>query len=184
MTARAELGIVQAPQIDSALAEPGLSFDDAFRRFAPYVARVGMRILGHGDELDDLVQDVFLAAHRGLWRLRDAGAMKGWLATVTVRLARRRLRARKVRAFFGLGNPVETERAVDTRAAPDECALLASIYRILEGVPTERRIAWVLHRIEGEPLEQVARMCGCSLATAKRRIAATQETIQAAVSHA
>jgi RNA polymerase sigma-70 factor (ECF subfamily) len=103
---------------------------------------------------------------------------------VTVRVARRRLRARRVRLFFGLERSIEYERAVDPRAAPDECALLAKVYRVLEGVPAEKRIAWSLHRIEGEPLERVAELCGCSLATAKRRIAAANEVIQKAVSHA
>lgn len=158
-----------------------LGFDEAFRRFAPYVARVGTRILGRTDDLQDLVQDVFLAAHKGMWRLRDAGATKGWLATVTVRIARRKLRAAKVRAFFGFGKTPETDQAIDPGASPEDRALLSSIYRVLEGVPAEQRIAWALHRIEGESLERVAEMTDCSLATVKRRIAAAQGVLQTAV---
>ena len=64
------------------------------------VARIASRILGRdNEEVDDLVQDVFAEAATGLARLRDtsAGSLKGWLATVTVRVATRRLRARRLR---------------------------------------------------------------------------------------
>ena len=40
------------------------------------------------------------------------------------------------------------------------------------------RVAWTLNYVEGETLEEVARLCGCSLATAKRRIAAAQRFIE------
>ena len=38
-------------------------------------------------------------------------------------------------------------------------------------LPADRRIAWMLRRVEGLALAEVASACNCSLATAKRRIA-------------
>ena len=73
---------------------------DLFLRYAPYVAKIGFKLLGRDDELDDLVQDVFIEAHRGLAQLRTAEAAKGWLARITVRRAVRRLRRQRLRAFF------------------------------------------------------------------------------------
>ena len=46
------------------------------------------------NEVDDLVQDVFVEVLRGLKRLREPAAFKGWLAQITVRTATRRLRQR------------------------------------------------------------------------------------------
>ena len=43
----------------------------------------------------------------------------------------------------------------------------------------DQRLAWSLRYVEGEKLEQVAEHCGCSLATAKRRISAAHARIQA-----
>src|SRR4051812_49898973 len=74
----------------------------AFRLYARYVAAIALRLLGRDDEVDDVVQEVFLSAAGGLGRLRDPEALKGWLATVTVRLAGRRLRARRMRAWLHL----------------------------------------------------------------------------------
>jgi RNA polymerase sigma-70 factor (ECF subfamily) len=44
-------------------------------------------------------------------------------------------------------------------------------------LPTAERIAWSLRTIEGLTLPAVAAACGCSLATAKRRIAAARAAI-------
>jgi hypothetical protein len=55
-------------------------------------------------------------------------------------------------------------------------------HRVLDGMPANQRIAWSLRHIEGEPLENVASLAGCSLATAKRRIAAAAAHIEGAFS--
>src|SRR3954466_3911006 len=81
---------------------PAPSLDEAFRAHSRYVAALGLKILGRPDEVDDLVQDVFLAARRGLASLRHDSAARAWLATVAVRLAFRRLRRRRLRGFVGL----------------------------------------------------------------------------------
>src|SRR3954468_824205 len=83
-------------------AEVPLTLDAAFRAHAGFVASVALRVLGRSSEVDDLVQDVFLHVQRGLHALRDPNALRGWLAVVTARLARRRLRGRRVKLWLGL----------------------------------------------------------------------------------
>ena len=56
--------------------------------------------------------------------------------------------------------------------------MLRQLFRILGELPVELRIAWTLRHMHEEPLEAVAELAGCSLATAKRRIAAAQQRIQ------
>jgi RNA polymerase sigma-70 factor (ECF subfamily) len=157
-----------------------LDLETLFRRYASYVAAIAHRLLGRDDDVDDTVQEVFLAAVRGVATLRDPAAVKGWLARVTVRTARQRLRKRSFRRLVGLDEPAVYEKVADSGASAEERALLARVYRVLEGIPANQRIAWVLRHVEGEPLENVASLSGCSLATAKRRIAAAAETIHGA----
>jgi len=156
------------------LAPPLQDLDGLFRAHASYVARVVVRLLGRDDEVDDVVQDVFLDAISGLASLREEAAIRGWLATVAARKVARRLRKRKLRAWLRF----ETERTYEDVAAPgasqEERTLLAQVYQLLDELPVHDRLAWSLRHIEGEPLERVALMCGCSLATAKRRIGAAQ----------
>ena len=155
--------------------------DAVFRRFAPYVAKIGARLLGRSDEVDDLVQDVFVDAIGGLRKLRDRAAIRGWLATVAVRHARRRLRKRALWSLLGLDRGADLEDLVDGSCSPEARAEVLLVYRALDTVAADARIAWMLFTVEGHGLDEVAVMCGFSRATAHRRITAAQTAVEAAL---
>lgn len=170
-----------APQIPLRLVPPdenGPVLERYYRRYGPYVAAVILRLGGRPWELDDLIQDVFVEAAGGIDRLRQHEAIKGWLATIAVRVVRKRLRMRRVRRFFGLDDLSEQEVPVDSAASPVDKLLLRAVFRILDELPVEERLAFCLHHLEGEKLETVARLCGCSCATAKRRIARARRAVE------
>src|SRR5262245_13676395 len=101
-----------------AAAEPTL--DDAFRAHARFVASVALRVLGRPSEVDDLVQDVFLCVLHRLGDLRDPVALRGWLAVITARMARRRLRSRRMKQWPRLGGDRDSaERAETAATTPD-----------------------------------------------------------------
>jgi RNA polymerase sigma-70 factor (ECF subfamily) len=158
-------------------ADAAPTFEEVFHRYAPYVAKIGYRLLGRDGEVDDLVQDVFMAAHRGLSGLREPEAIRGWLATVTVRKAQRRLRRRKVWKFLQLDSEPAYEQVVAPDASPEQQAILGAVYRVLDQLPTNQRVAWTIRHVQGETLERTATLCNCSLATVKRRIKAAHELI-------
>jgi RNA polymerase sigma-70 factor, ECF subfamily len=166
-----------------AMNQSAFDLSGLFRRYSRYVASVAWKLTGRDDEVDDVVQEVFLAAMRGLGQLREPEAVKAWLATVTVRIARRRLWKRRVMGMLGLDQAPSYEKLAAPDAAPDESALVACVYRLLDEQPVGERLAWTLRHVEGEPLERVAELCGCSLATAKRRIAAVQRRLQKELGH-
>jgi RNA polymerase sigma-70 factor (ECF subfamily) len=139
---------------------PAQDLEALFRRYSRYVAAVALRLLGRDDEIDDVVQEVFLAALRGLGQLREAEAVKAWLATVTVRVARRKLWRRRVRDIIGRHfddrEAPDYERMAAEGATPEERALVAGVYKLLDAQPVRERLAWTLRHVEGEPLERVA----------------------------
>lgn len=65
---------------------------------------------------------------------------------------------------------------------PADRLLLARLYSVLDELPVSERVAWVLHHVEGETLPVVARQCGCSLATVKRRIGRAQAKVEGRLS--
>ena len=158
------------------------SDEELYRRFSAHVARIGFRLLGREDEVDDLVQDVFMVAFKQREQIRDPWAIRGWLSTITVRMARKRLRLRRLRTFVGLDAP-QALALSQPGISPEEETTLQRVYALLDQVSVERRLAWTLRYVEGERLEQVAARCGCSLATAKRRIASTHHFLQSELEH-
>ena len=151
---------------------------ELFEQYSAYVAGLGYGLLGRDMEVDDLVQDVFLATVEGLASVRSPGALKGWLATLTVRMARRRLYRRKLVSFLGFDDADEAAHVPAKGARQDDVLLLRQVYETLDDAAVEDRVAWVLSNVEREPLDTVATLCGCSLATVKRRIARAQTLIE------
>lgn len=154
-----------------------------FDRYAPYVAVIATRVLGRADEIEDLVQEVFVIVVAGVEQVRNPDAIKGWLATVTVRLAMQRLRWRRLRGWLRLDGRQTYDELADPALSGEERAAVACIYRLLDRFPPAHRTAWLLHHGEGMRAAEVAVVCGCSPATAKRWIAAVNEKIRRSILH-
>jgi RNA polymerase sigma-70 factor, ECF subfamily len=151
-----------------------LDFDEVFRRYAPYVGAIVLQLIGRPGDVDDVVQDVFIQAHRGLSKLRDAESVRPWLRRIAVRRSRRWLRKRWVRRWFGESDVDVQAELVDASAGPEERAQVAHVHRTLEKMPRDERIVWVLRIVEGETLESIAELLGCSVSTVQRRLRAAQ----------
>ena len=157
---------------------------ELYTEYARFVAWFASRLLPRQDEVEDVVQEVFVIAAQHLDDLSDPPKIRGWLKTVTLRRAGRLLRWKRVRARFGIARdarPIE-EYVAAPGASQEDRAALGELLRVLEGMPTDVRIAWSLRYMHEETIESVAELAGCSLATAKRRIAAAQRLIQEEIS--
>lgn len=155
-----------------------LTLDAVFRAHSGYVAGVAIRLLGRDDEVDDLVQDVFLEAGKRLDSIRDTAALRGWLATITVRLAVRKLRWRRLRSVFWSADDVDYESIASEAASAEERLLLARVYRALESLSAEERVAWSLRFLERRQLNDIAVAMSLSVATVKRRIDSAQRVLK------
>jgi RNA polymerase sigma-70 factor, ECF subfamily len=155
------------------LAGDERAFDQLYLRHARYLAGTLHRLLGNDLELDDFVQDTFVIALDRLASLRDPRQVRGWLTTIAVRLARKRLvtrdRRRRFREQVGEASPGSSDPR--DRAPADE------LYEALDMLPAKLRIPWILARVSGESLTDTALACEVSLATVKRRIAAAQDRL-------
>jgi RNA polymerase sigma-70 factor (ECF subfamily) len=176
-TTTAKLRLIENESSNDPSDRGPLSLADAFRTYSPYIAQIGRRLLGPSDEIEDFVQDVFIQARRGISSVQSPGAFKGWLATIAVRLARRKLRRRQFRQLFWFEREVDYASIAGSDSSPEDAALLARIYRVLEGLPPDLRIAWSLRVLHGERINDVAELCECSPTTVKRRVAAAQTAI-------
>jgi RNA polymerase sigma-70 factor (ECF subfamily) len=152
-----------------------------FSRYAGEVAALGLTMLGKKDEAEDLVQDVFLRAWRGLANLRAPELVKPWLMTIAIRLARTRLRRRRLsRILWGAGEP-DYEHVAASGATADDKLLLQRLFCVLDAMPVNLRTPWVLRNMHAEKVEEIAKMCGWSLSTTKRRLGTAQRRVNKAL---
>jgi RNA polymerase sigma-70 factor (ECF subfamily) len=97
---------------------------------------------------------------------------------------RHRLRRLRLTRLLGLDRGAE-DATLEALAAPgmhpEACGELALLDRVLKRLPADRRIAWMLRNVEGLELTEVAAVCGCSLATIKRRLAEADSVVRSHV---
>ncbi len=143
--------------------------------FAEHV-RFVWRTLRHfgvaDDDLEDVVQEVFIVAHRRLaeW---DGLAPRGWLCAIARRCAagsRRRSHRRHERLVESV------PEGFDTRD-PSARVELDLLSRLLDMLDETERTAFVLHEIEEMPMREVAEVLQCPLYTAYRRYHAARRQL-------
>jgi RNA polymerase sigma-70 factor (ECF subfamily) len=155
-----------------------------FRRYAAQILALAERLLRRRAEADDVVQDTFADAFTKLHTLRDPLAFRSWLFGIAVRRVRRRQRRMAFRRTLGLDRGLDDATlamVASPACSPERLAELGRIDRILAQLDPDQRNAWMLRRVEGEKLTDIAAIVGCSLATAKRRVQAAEVLIEAAL---
>ena len=150
-------------------------------RFSPLVRRMLRRTLGPHAEVDDLLQQVFLRVLGQLGGLPDSAQLRPLVVAVTVRVLGGELRRQRVRRLLRLRSPWHTsEPALGPSDATTRTAL-SSLYRILDGLDAEARLAFTLKHFEGLQITELASAMDASLSSAKRRLARANARVQAAV---
>jgi RNA polymerase sigma-70 factor (ECF subfamily) len=142
---------------------------EAFICYEGMVRSVIRRVVGSGEDVDDLVIEVFLRFFEAAARMRCGGNLKGYLGAIALYTARGELRQRRRRrlAFSILAPETSSSAASDD---PRARAALEQLRAILLEMRSVDRDAFVLRRIEGFGLSQVAELLGVSLSTARRRV--------------
>lgn len=174
-----------APVSDGTLVERARQGDESakealFRRHVRGAWTLALRLVARRPEAEDVVQDAFVIALGELHRLQCADAFGGWLSTIVVRQAHRHFRRRRLRRIFGLDRGADEgvlEALSASDASQEQILELARVDATLRTIDERARSAWVLRHVEGRTLVEVADACGCSLATAKRRLAIAERAI-------
>ena len=159
---------------DTSTVQP--NFDDIFNRYVQYVNAVAIRLLGDQGDAEDVVQEVFWSCYRHVETIRNMTHARRWLMQVTVQKARQLLKKRKLSMAVRLSFTRIMDPPTSSATAEERVAII-HLFSLLQRMPVNQRLAWSLRYIEGAELKEVAEALNCSLATAKRWIAAAQRRI-------
>lgn len=141
-----------------------------WQRYSGLVRGVLFGALGPDYSIDDLVQDVFVGFLKGARNVSDGAALRGYLTGVAVRLAALELRRRKVRRWVMLS---PTGELPEQRVFPSDSEsreALRALYRVLDGLGSRRRLAFVLRHVQGLEMVEAANALGISESTLRREL--------------
>ncbi len=153
-----------------------------FLRYTGLVEGLTTRLLGSDRDVEDLVQDSFVAVLTSLSRLKNPQAFESYLASITVRTVYSHLRRKRLAARLRWV-PMEASD-IEELVAPDaplEVVMeLKAVFELVEELPPLERVVLVLKRVEGYTLDEIVAFVGKSRATVKRKLVkAEQRLVQA-----
>ena len=144
------------------------AFDRIVERYTAGVAALANRLLGWPGDIEDVTQDVFLAAFLGLKRFRNDCSLKTWLFTITINKCRSYRHKRKLRR---LKNVERSESALDTGD-------FEHVRRAVAGLPARYREPVVLRYLQGLPTVEIARILGVSTNALHVRLSRARERLK------
>ena len=141
-----------------------------WQRYAGLVRGVLRGSLGPDHAIEDLLQETFVGFLRGAKNIQEGAALRGYLVGVAVRLAALELRKRKIRRWVTLTPTGTLPERAEAPADAEARAALKALHRVLDGVSTRRRLAFVLRHVQGLEILDVAASLGISESTARREL--------------
>lgn len=172
------------PALDRSLVDRARSGDlDAFesivRARMDAVYRLTAAILGDEDDARDAAQETFVAAWRGLPKLRDPERFDAWLQRVAVNASRMTLRARGRRRVREIPSSQVVALANHADHGPEADAARLDV--ALRRIDVDQRAILVLHHLEGRPLTEIAEILGIPVGTAKSRLFHARRALEIAL---
>ncbi|MES1207096.1 MAG: sigma-70 family RNA polymerase sigma factor [Pseudomonadota bacterium] len=140
-------------------------------RFAADINRVVYRILGGDADHEDMVHEIFMTVWASIaaGKVSEPAAVRSWVFSVATNMLYKELRRRYVRRRFLRRHHSAPEGVSGIR---DEAAreLLLAVHRVLAEMQPAHGLIFGLRYLDRRPLADLASLCGCSTATAKRRL--------------
>ena len=148
------------------------AFEDLVRTQQHRVYGLALRMLGNAAEAQDVAQEVFIRAHRGLAEFRGDAQISTWLYTIASRLCLNRL-AGSERRLARHGEEALAKLA-DTGPGPDQALergeLEEALHRAIAELGEERRVVVVLRDVEGLAYEEIAEILELPVGTVRSRL--------------
>ncbi len=162
--------------------EPG-AFTVLYNRYLPVLSRRLHRVMGVKADLEDVVQTTFARAYERLPSYDTGRSFGAWLWGIAYNVTGDYLRARRRRAWLRMGTREEIElRPDESRATADaavlERELAALLYRAMEYLSPEKRIAFALHEIEGLNFSEIGALTNASPQTTRARVLSAQAQVK------
>ena len=160
------------------------AFDLLVRRYQGWVFTLAVRMLGDRAEAEDMAQEIFLKAYRGLKKFKGASRFSTWLYAIASHHCLSQVAARRRRPRHGYpgshpdrsatDTPSAVERLVDQAPRADTLLERTDLVRLVQtelaNLSPEHRIILVLRDIQGMSYEELAQTLRIEVGTVRSRL--------------
>jgi RNA polymerase sigma factor, sigma-70 family len=149
---------------------------ELFHLYKQKVYDLSYRSLGGNFDIDDVVQQVFIALFNSLQHFKGMSSFDTWVYRITVKVCttqlRKKYRKRQPQIVFD-SERIENDHE-DTKSTPskllEQKELNNSIYQALNKLSADKRMIIVMYEMEERTLEEIAKILKKPLGTIKSRL--------------
>lgn len=153
------------------------AFGDLVRRYQRAVYSVVSRMVDNRDDVDDIVQEVFVLSYKSIDRFRGNAAFSTWLYRIAVNTAIKQMKKTRIRQAPSMDDPLTG--LSDTLSSPENESPEAQAERrdrdralreAIESLPDKHKAVVILHYFQNCNCEEIADVMECSVGTVWSRL--------------
>ncbi|KQR99860.1 RNA polymerase subunit sigma-70 [Williamsia sp. Leaf354] len=155
------------------------AFDSLVDRFGPRLHGYARRMVSDECTVQEVVQDSFVAAWRGLDTFRHEGSVQTWLFAIC---SRKIIDAYRKRSPIPIGDDILDLGGPSTLGLPLSAttsdAFVDALEKELSVLPPRQRAAWILREVEQMPFGDIGEVLGVASAAARGHYARARTTLR------
>lgn len=172
--------------VDRVLKGNKSAFDPLVTKYQNKIFAIISRFISDPAEINDVAQDTFIKAYRGLASFRRESQFYTWLYRIAVNTAKNYLTARDRRPPASDIDSQEAENltiaaGLTENASPEKLMmkeqLQQAIFETIDGLQEDLKQAITLREVEGLSYEAIAEAMDCPVGTVRSRIFRAREAI-------
>ena len=156
--------------IDLAKRGDGAAFRKVVERYQRDVLLTVVGIVGRSEDVDDIVQEVFIRFHRSLSRFEGRSSVKTYLTRIAVNGSLDYLRKQKRKNSRETSLDAASERQQFVETSVDSSDDQEIIRLAIESLPEKYRTIVTLRMIEGYSTQETAELLGVKYGTVLSRL--------------
>lgn len=172
--------------VDQARSGDAKAFETLVRRYQRWVFTLALRMVGDRAEAEDLAQEIFLKAYRGLSGFKGTSRFSTWLYSIASHHCLNSLAARRRRSASATGGaagwrgtveddpPTAVDRVANGGPRADAMLERGELQRIvqaeLRNLSRDHRLILILRDIQGLSYEEIADALRLELGTVRSRL--------------
>jgi RNA polymerase sigma factor (sigma-70 family) len=174
-----------AELLEASLAGSREAFGAIVQRYQSLICGITYSATGDFGKSEELAQETFIRAWKGLSRLKDSNRFQGWLCTIARNLVRKSIKREKRDVIDSAQSLEKAGQVKAQQPGPGQLAISKEqadvVWRALQEIPESYREPMVLFYREQRSVRQVAAGLGLSEDLAKQRLSRGRRMLKESV---
>lgn len=156
------------------------AFNQLVDRYSTQIYNFALRMTNNAEDAQDIYQEAFIHAFRGINSFRSDAAFSTWLYRIVRNVYLDELKRRRARPAISLEEGIETEEGSVSREVEDPAPLpeervqtnerRRAVHTAISQLPDRQREILILYDLQGHSYEEIASILSINVGTVKSRL--------------